>query len=55
MRGDENRVIDAQVTWLKRSNWTVRRGVNFIGVYAERGRRGFTLSQRAYHIARPGR
>jgi hypothetical protein len=35
--GDENRVIDAYVTWLERSNWTVRRDVNFVDVYAERG------------------
>jgi hypothetical protein len=37
MRGDENRVIDAYVTWLERSNWTVRREVDFVDVYAERG------------------
>lgn len=37
MRGDENRVIEAYVTWLQRSNWTVRREVNFVDVYAERG------------------
>ncbi len=36
MRGDENRVIDAYVTWLERSNWTVRREVNFVDVIAER-------------------
>jgi hypothetical protein len=37
MRGDEKRVIDAYVTWLKRNNWTVQREVNFTDVYAERG------------------
>lgn len=37
MRGDENRVIDAYVTWLERSSWTVRREVNFVDFYAERG------------------
>jgi hypothetical protein len=37
MRGDEKRVIDAYVTWLERSNWTVRREVDFADVYAERG------------------
>ena len=37
MRGDEKRVIDAYVTWLERSNWTVRREVDFVDVYAERG------------------
>ncbi len=37
MRGDENREIDAYVTWLERSNWTVGREVNFVNVYAERG------------------
>jgi hypothetical protein len=37
MRGDEKRVVDAYVTWLERSNWTVRREVDFADVYAERG------------------
>ena len=37
MRGDENRVIDAYVAWLERSNWTVRREADFVDVYAERG------------------
>ena len=37
MRGDEKRVIDAYVTWLEQSNWTVRREVDFADVYAERG------------------
>jgi hypothetical protein len=37
MRGDENRVIDAYVTWLERSNWTVRREANFADGYAGRG------------------
>jgi hypothetical protein len=37
VRGDEKRVIDAYVTWLERSNWTVRREVDFADVYAERG------------------
>jgi hypothetical protein len=37
MRGDEKRVIDAYVTWLERSNWTVRREEDFADVYAERG------------------
>jgi hypothetical protein len=27
------------VTWLERSSWTVRREVNFVDVYAERGGR----------------
>src|SRR6266481_6131310 len=36
MRGDEKRVIDAYVTWLEGSNWRVRRGVDFVDVYAER-------------------
>ena len=30
-------MIDAYVTWLERSNWTVRREVDFVDVYAERG------------------
>ena len=30
-------MIDAYATWLERSNWKVRREVNFIDVYAERG------------------
>jgi len=37
MRGDENRVVDAYATWLKRNDWTVRREVDFTDVYAERG------------------
>ena len=37
MRGDEKRVIDAYVTWLKQNNWTVQREVDFVDVYAERG------------------
>jgi hypothetical protein len=37
MRGDEKRVVDAKVTWLERSSWTVRREVDFADVYAERG------------------
>jgi hypothetical protein len=37
MRGDETRVIDAYVAWLERSNWTVRREVDFVDVCAERG------------------
>jgi len=37
MRGDEKRVTDAYVTWLKQGNWTVRREVDFVDVYAERG------------------
>jgi hypothetical protein len=37
MRGDEKRVIDAYVAWLKRGNWTVQREVDFADVYAERG------------------
>ena len=37
MRGDENRLIDADVAWLERGNWTVGREVNFVNVYAERG------------------
>ena len=37
MPGDESRVIDAYVTWLERYNWTVRREVNFVDIYAERG------------------
>jgi hypothetical protein len=37
VRGDEKRVIDAYVTWLERNNWTVRREMDFVDVYAERG------------------
>lgn len=37
MRGDEKRVIDAYAAWLERSNWAVRREVDFADVYAERG------------------
>lgn len=37
MRGDEQRVIDAYVSWLERSGWTVQREVNFVDIYAERG------------------
>lgn len=37
MRDDENRVVDAYVAWLKRSNWTVQREMDFADVYAERG------------------
>src|SRR5947207_15920417 len=37
MRGDEKRVIDAYVAWLKQGNWTVQREVDFADVYAERG------------------
>jgi len=37
MRGDEKRVIDAYVSWLERTGWTVRREVNFVDIYAERG------------------
>ena len=37
MRGDEQRVIDAYVAWLERNNWTVRREVDFVDVYAVRG------------------
>ena len=37
MLGDEKRVIDAYVTWLERSSWTVRREADFVDIYAERG------------------
>jgi hypothetical protein len=37
MRGDEKRVVDAYVTWLKQDNWTVWREVDLADVYAERG------------------
>jgi hypothetical protein len=36
MRGDEKRVVDAYVAWLKRNNWTVRCEVDFADVFAER-------------------
>lgn len=37
MRGDEKRVVDAYVAWLRRNNWTVRCEVDFADVVAERG------------------
>ena len=37
MRGDKNRVVDADVAWLERSSWTVQREVDLVDVYAERG------------------
>src|SRR3974377_2131830 len=37
MRGDEKRVIDAYVSWLERRNCAIRREVDFVDVYAERG------------------
>jgi hypothetical protein len=37
MRGDEERVVAAYVSWLDRNGWTVSREVDFADVYAERG------------------
>ena len=37
MRGDEERVVAAYVSWLERTGWTVSREVDFVDVYAERG------------------
>jgi hypothetical protein len=36
MRGDEERVVAAYVSWLERNGWTVLREVDFADVYAER-------------------
>jgi hypothetical protein len=37
MRGDEERVVAAYATWLEERGWVVRREVDFVDVYAERG------------------
>jgi len=37
MRGDEERVVAAFVDWLRQNGWTVKREVDFVDVYAERG------------------
>jgi len=37
MRGDEVRVIMAFADWLQQNGWTVKREVDFVDVYAERG------------------
>ena len=37
MRGDEERVVAAYASWLERQGWAVRREVDFVDVYAERG------------------
>jgi hypothetical protein len=37
MRGDEERVVTAYVSWLERNGWAVTREVEFVDVYAERG------------------
>ncbi len=55
MRGDEKRVIDAYVTWLERSNSTVRCEVDFVDVYAQRREeRLLRRGQRRDHITTPG-
>src|SRR5258708_13465801 len=37
MRGGEERVVAAYVSWLEGQSWIVRREVDFVDVYAERG------------------
>jgi hypothetical protein len=37
MRGDEERVVAAYARWLERQGWVIRREVDFVDVYAERG------------------
>jgi hypothetical protein len=37
MRGDEERVVAAYASWLEQQGWRVRRDVDFVDVYAERG------------------
>jgi hypothetical protein len=37
IRGDEDRVVAAYLSWLERKGWTVSREVEFVDVYAERG------------------
>jgi hypothetical protein len=37
MRGDEERVVAAYARWLEGQGWVVRREVDFVDVYAERG------------------
>jgi len=37
MRGDEKRVVDAFVAWLRDNGWVADTGVNFVDVYARRG------------------
>ena len=37
MRGDEKRVVDAFVAWLRKEGWTAETEVNFVDVYARRG------------------
>jgi len=37
MRGDEKRVVDAFVAWLRGGGWTADTEVDFVDVYARRG------------------
>jgi hypothetical protein len=37
MRGSEERVVEAYVSWLERNGWTVSREIDFADVYAEHG------------------
>lgn len=37
MRGDEERVVAAYVSWLEQNGWRVSREVQFVDVYAQRG------------------
>jgi hypothetical protein len=37
MRGDEERVVAAYANWLEEQGWVMRREVDFVDVYAERG------------------
>ncbi len=37
MRGDEERVVTANASWLEQNGWTVVREVEFVDVFAERG------------------
>ena len=37
MRGDEKRVVDAFVAWLRENGWVADTEVNFADVYAQRG------------------
>jgi hypothetical protein len=37
MRGDEEWVVSAYADWLRDNGWTVKREVDFVDVYAERG------------------
>ncbi|HEX6523324.1 MAG TPA: hypothetical protein VF070_25490 [Streptosporangiaceae bacterium] len=37
MHGDEEQVVAAYANWLEGNGWTVRREVDFVDIYAERG------------------